>query len=59
MSAEDIHLIGNEKIVNSNIKRDFLKIYHQHWAEINNENQGIKFLSVDDLNHIQRINGYL
>ena len=43
MSAEDFQFIGDSKIDDSIIKKDFLKIYHQHCAEVNNENQNIKF----------------
>ena len=38
MSAEDFQLIAD-----SVLKRDFIKINHQHGAEVNNENQNIKF----------------
>ena len=39
MSAEVFQLFDNEKVDDSVIKRDFIKIYHQYWAEVNNENQ--------------------
>ena len=42
MSAEDFQMIDDSKIDNSIIKRDFIKIYHQHGAEVKNENQNIK-----------------
>ena len=43
MSAEDFQLIDDSKIDDSIIKREFIEIYHQHGAEVNNENQNIKF----------------
>ena len=59
MSAEDIQLIDDSKIDDSIIKRDFIKIYHQHGAEVNNENQSIKFYFGENLNYIQIGNAYL
>ena len=35
MSLEDFQLIDNEPIDNSIIKRDYLKIYHQQGALLN------------------------
>ena len=43
MSAEDFQLIDDSKIDVSIIKRDFINLYHQHGAEVNNENQKINF----------------
>ena len=37
MSAEDFHLIDNEKIGKANKKRNFLKVYYQHDAQIDDE----------------------
>ena len=45
MSAADFQLIYDSKIDDSNIKKDFIKIYHQHGAEVINENQNKKFFS--------------
>ena len=59
MSAEDFQLIDDSKIDDSIIKRDFINIYHQHGAEVNNENQNIKFYFGENLNYIQRGNDYL
>ena len=55
MSAEDFQLIDDSKIDDSIIKRDFIKIYHQHVAEVNNENQNIKFY----FNYIQIGNAFI
>ena len=40
-------------------KIDFLKIYHQHGAEVNNENQNIQFWCGENLNYIKIGNAYL
>ena len=52
MSAEYFQLIDDSKIVDSIIKRDFIIMYHQHGAEVNNENHNIKFFW-RKLNYIQ------
>ena len=52
-------MIDDPKIEDSIIKRDFIKIYHQHGAEVNNENQNIKFYFGENLNYIQIGNAYL
>ena len=59
MSAEDFELIDDSKIDDSIIKRDFKKIYHQHGAEFNNENQNTKFYFGENLKYIQTGNAYL
>ena len=43
MSAEVFQLIDDSKIDDSNIKRDFIKIYHQSGANVVAENSQIKF----------------
>ena len=59
MSAEGFQLIDDLKIDDSIIKRDFMKLYHQHGAEVNIENQNIKFYFGENLNYIQIGNTYL
>ena len=59
MSAEDFQLIDNEKIDDSIIKRDFIKIYHQSGANVDAENSQIKFYFGENHNFIQVGNGYL
>ena len=59
MSAEDFQLIDDSKIEDSIIKRDFIEIYHQHGAEVNNENQNNKIYSGENLNYIPIGNAYL
>ena len=53
MNAEDFQLIGDSKIDDSITKRDFIKIYHQHGAEVNNENQNTKFYFGENPDFIQ------
>ena len=52
-------MIDDSQIDDSIIKRDFIKIYHQHGAEVNNENQSIKFYFGENLNYIQKGRAYL
>ena len=59
MSAEDFQLIDDSKIDDSNIKRDFIKIYHQSGANVDAENSQIKFYFGENHNFIQVGNGYL
>ena len=59
MSAEDFQLIDNEKIDDSIIKRDFIKIYHQSGANVDAENSQIKFYFGENHNFIHVGNGYL
>ena len=44
MSLEDFQLIDNEPIDNSIIKREFLRIYHQQGALLNNLDQLVEFI---------------
>ena len=51
--------MNNEKIDNSNIKRDFRKLYHQQAANKNDSNQNIVFLFGENTNYRQFGNAYL
>ena len=53
MSAEDFQLIDDSRIDDSILKRDFIEVYHQHGAVINNENQSMKFYCGENLKKIQ------
>ena len=53
MSAEDFKLIDDSKIDDSIIKRDLIKICHQHGAEVNIENQNRNVYFGENLNYIQ------
>ena len=59
MSGEDFQLIDNEKVVDSIIKRNFIKVYHQSGANVDAENSQIKFYLGENHNFIQLGNGYL
>ena len=59
MSAEDFQLIDNEKIDDSVIKQDFIKIYHQSGANVDAENSQIKFHFGENHNFNKVDNGYI
>ena len=46
MSFEGFQLIDNEPFDNYIIKRDYLKVYHQQGAQLNQESPNIEFFSV-------------
>ena len=53
MSLEDFQLIDNESIVNSIIKRDFIKVYHQQGAQLIDPDQNIEFIFGENNNYHQ------
>ena len=55
----DFHLIDKEIIDNSIIKRDFLKIYHQQAANLNDSDQNIDFIFGENNNYYPIGNAYL
>ena len=59
MSLEDFQLIDNEPIDNSIIKRDFVKVYHQPGAQLNDPDQNIEFIFGENNNYHQIGNSYL
>ena len=59
MSLEDFQLIDNEPIDNSIIKRDFIKVYHQQGAQLNDPDQNIEFIFGENNNYYQIGNSYL
>ena len=59
MSLEDFQLLDNEPFDISVIKRDFLKIYHQQGAQINQSDQNIEFIFGENNNYHQVGNSYL
>ena len=59
MSLEDVQLLENEPIDNSIIKRDYLKMYHQHGADLNESLQNIEFYFGEINNYYQIGNAYL
>ena len=58
MSAEDFQLTDYTKIVDSIIKRDFIKIYHQHGAEVNFEIQNKNLYFRENPTYIERGNSF-
>ena len=59
MSAENFQLLDYEKMDNSDIRREFVKKYHQHGAKVNDENQEIQFFLAEIFDYIQVSNGHL
>ena len=59
MSLEDFQLLDNEPFDNSIIKRDFLKIYHQQGAQLNQSDQNIEIIFGKNNNYHQVGNSYL
>ena len=59
MSLEGFKLLDNESFDNSNIKRDFTKIYHQQGAQINQSDQNIEFIFGENHTYHQIGNGYI
>ena len=59
MSLEDFQLLDNESPVNSNIKRDFCKIYHRQGDQLNQSDQNIEFIFGENNNYHQIGNAYL
>ena len=59
MSIEDFQILDDVETDNSIIKRDFIKIYHQQGAQINNPDQNIDFIFGENNNYHQIGNSYL
>ena len=59
MSLEDFQIIDNEPIDNSIIKRDFIKVYHQQGAQLNDPDQNIEFIFGENNNYHQIGDSYL
>ena len=59
MSLEGLQLIDNETIDNSIIKRDFIKVYHQQGAQLNDPDQNIEIIFKENNNYHQIGNSYL
>ena len=59
MSLEDFQLIENEQIDNSIIKRDFINVYHQQGAQLNDPDQNFEFIFGENNNYHQIGNSYL
>ena len=59
MSLENFRFFDNEPFDNSILKRDHLKIYHQHGANINDPDQNVEFIFGENNNYYQFFNAYL
>ena len=59
MSLEDFQLLDKEPFDNSIVKRDFVEVYHQQGAQLNNPDQNIKFIFGENNNYHQIGNAYL
>ena len=60
MSLEDFQFLGNEPFHISIIKkRDFLKVYHQQCAQLNDADQNVDFIFGENNNYHQIGNAYL
>ena len=59
MSLEDFQFLDNEPFDNSIIKRDFLKLYHQQGAQLNDADQNIEFIFGENNKFHQISNAYL
>ena len=59
MGLEDFQLLDNEPFDNSIVKRDFLKIYHQQGAQLNQSDQNIEFIFGENNIYHQVGNSYL
>jgi len=59
MSLEDFQLLDSEPFDSSIIKRDYLKVYHQQGAVLNNSDQNVEFIFGENNNYHQIGNSYL
>ena len=55
MSLEDFQSIDNESSI---IKRDFIKVYHQQGAQLNDPDQNIEFIFGENNKYHQIGNSY-
>ena len=59
MIAEHFQLIDGSKMDDSFLKTDFIKLYHQHGAEVNVENKKINFHFGENPKYLQICYRYL
>ena len=59
MSLERFQLLDNEPFDSSIIKKDFLKVYYQQGAQLNQLVQNIQFIFGENNNYHQTSNAYL
>ena len=59
MSLEDFQLKHNEPIDNSVLKREYLKVYNQQGASLNDFNHNVEIIFGENNNYHQIGNAYL
>ena len=59
MSLEDFQVLDKEPFHNRVIKRDYLKIYHQQAAQLNQSDQNVEIIFGENNNCHQISKGYL
>ena len=59
MNLEDFHLLDNEPLDNSILKRVFTKTYHQQGAQLSQSDQNIEKICGENNNKHQISNGFL
>ena len=59
MSLEGFQFLDSEVFDNSFVRRDFMKVYHQQEAQLDDSDQNIKFFFGEDNNYHQIGNAYL
>ena len=59
MNLEDFQLLDKEPIDNNIVNRDFLKVYHQHGAQLKDPNQKFEFIFGEDNNYHQSRDSFL
>ena len=59
MSLDDFQLLDNEPLDESIIKGEFLEVYHQQGAQLNDQLQKVESISGENNNHHQVANSYL
>ena len=59
MSSEVFQITDNEPIDHSIVKRNFLKIYHQQGANLNDPDQNVEFIFGENNKNHQCRNSYL
>ena len=59
MSLEDFQFFDNEPFNISIVKRDYIKVYHQQGAQLNQSDQNAEFIFAENKNYHQIGNAYL
>ena len=59
MGLKDYQLFDNEPFDNSIVKRDFLKVYHQQGAQLNQSDQNTEIIFGKNPNYLKIGNAFL